>query len=147
MKLTCLVFSIATLFAWGLWGFYPALAQKHVSVASVALFQGVGAAIAFAPALLVGQVGGLPDFKIEFAWRGFAFAALAGLLAAVGTFTYQFALKHGNVSQVGPVTAMYPVITAMAGALFLRERLTPIQIVGIALAVTAVICMAQSEKA
>lgn len=52
---------------------------------------------------------------------------IAGLLAMV---TYFSALKLGATSQIVPIAATYPLITAIICILFLGEQLTVIRILG-----------------
>jgi uncharacterized membrane protein len=59
--------------------------------------------------------------------------AASGVLAAGSFPLLNFALKHGNASQVVPITATYPIITAVLAALFLQEALTATRVAGIAL--------------
>jgi transporter family protein len=51
----------------------------------------------------------------------------AGLL---GHYAYLLALKYGKASNVVPITAAYPIITIILGAVLLREYLTPGKITG-----------------
>jgi transporter family protein len=51
----------------------------------------------------------------------------AGLL---GHYAYLFALKYGKASSVVPITAAYPIITILLGAILFREYLTLGKIMG-----------------
>lgn len=59
------------------------------------------------------------------------FLIAEGLCAALlGHYAYLFALKYGKASSVVPITAVYPIVTIMLGAVLLRESLTPGKIAG-----------------
>lgn len=58
-----------------------------------------------------------------------------GFLAAGGLITLFLALEKGEASLVVPITATYPVLTAILAAIFLTEVITPMRAVGIGLVV------------
>ena len=65
--------------------------------------------------------------------------AVAGVFV-LGTFlTISLALERGEASQVIPVTAAYPVFTAILAVIVLGERLTPRRLVGTGLVVAGVV--------
>lgn len=47
------------------------------------------------------------------------------------------ALDRGKASVIFPLFALFPVVTVVLSAIFLAERVSPVQIVGIAFAVLA----------
>ncbi|MBI5367195.1 MAG: EamA family transporter, partial [Planctomycetes bacterium] len=77
-----------------------------------------------------------------------AYPVLATLFAAVGFMLYMSALDGGEASLVVSLTALYPGITILLAVLFLKERLAPINLVGIALALVAgvLICYSPAKK-
>ncbi|OGW75938.1 MAG: hypothetical protein A2Z72_08890 [Omnitrophica bacterium RBG_13_46_9] len=52
---------------------------------------------------------------------------MAGLL---GMITYFAALKHGATSQIVPIAATYPLVTAILSVLILGEQVTPLRLIG-----------------
>ena len=64
-------------------------------------------------------------------------AAAAGILGGLAAVFFQKALSDGPVSTTTALSALYPIIAVIFGAVFLRERLTPLNYVGIALALAA----------
>lgn len=65
--------------------------------------------------------------------------ALAGLFV-IGTFTaISLALERGDASQVIPVTASYPIFTAILAVLVLGERLSRRRLAGTALVILGVV--------
>ena len=63
--------------------------------------------------------------------------AIAGFDAAAN-ITYGFATTMGLLSTVAVLGDLYPVVTAILAALFLRERLQPVQYAGVAVALSGV---------
>ncbi len=64
---------------------------------------------------------------------------LSGLMAGfIGMWTYYTALKMGPTSKIVPISACYPLITALLSILILREGVTLERIIGTALIVSGV---------
>ena len=71
--------------------------------------------------------------------RGIILAVIAGTLVCLGNIAYYHALNlGGKASTVVPLTALYPLVTIILAMLLLRERLSAIQFVGIALSLIAI---------
>ena len=65
--------------------------------------------------------------------------ALAGLFV-IGTFTaISLALERGDASQVIPVTASYPIFTAILAVIVLGERLSRRRLAGTAIVILGVV--------
>ncbi|GAG05750.1 unnamed protein product, partial [marine sediment metagenome] len=60
---------------------------------------------------------------------------LAGLL---GMVTYFYALKKGATSQIVPIAAAYPLVSAVLSVIILKESVTPLRILGTILIVTGI---------
>ena len=67
---------------------------------------------------------------------------LAGALAGVGMGAYITASQQGELIIVGVAIALFPAVTVVLAAIFLRERLAVSQWLGIAMAVAAVALIA-----
>ncbi len=124
-------YAVMTVVTWGLWGVFSKLASNYTKPRQALLFQTVGV-IAFALLVLV-----LENFKIEWNFAGFSWAALGGFFAFVGFLTFFAALEKGSVSTVVTLSALYPLVTILISIAFLHERLTTRQGAGIALALVA----------
>ncbi len=66
---------------------------------------------------------------------------MAGLVAM---WTYFYVLKYGMVSQIVPITASYPLVTALLAFLVLGESFSIQRVVGIIMTVTGIILVKQS---
>jgi transporter family protein len=76
-----------------------------------------------------------------------ALAALGGLLNGLGALTSFAALKQGGkASVVIPIINLYPLITIGGVWLFLGEKLSKTQIMGIVLALAAVVFLSQEAQ-
>jgi transporter family protein len=73
-----------------------------------------------------------------------ALAALGGLLNGLGTLTSFAALKQGGkASVVIPIINLYPLVTVAGVWLFLGEKVSATQIMGIILALASVVLLSQ----
>lgn len=129
-------YTLFTIAVWGLWGVFSKLAVDAAAPRFVLLFQAVGILIfsLFAVSML--------KFSVPWSPRGFTFGVLAGLAAFAGYFTFFMALERGKASVIVPLSAMGPVSTAVLSVVFLGERPTFQQSIGIALAILACIAIA-----
>lgn len=66
-------------------------------------------------------------------------AAAAGVLEATGSLLYMLAARNGRLDVAAVLASLYPVVTILLAAWFLKERTTPTQAVGMALALGAVV--------
>ncbi|AEH45083.1 protein of unknown function DUF6 transmembrane [Thermodesulfatator indicus DSM 15286] len=73
-------------------------------------------------------------------------AALAsGIVAGVfGMFTYFSLLKTGQASKVVPLTAAYPLVTAILSFMLLGERITLMRFSGIVITIVGLIILLRS---
>ncbi|PZQ89811.1 MAG: hypothetical protein DI534_08505 [Leifsonia xyli] len=68
---------------------------------------------------------------------GLLFAVGAGLLMAVANALLVWGLHQGQLAIMGVLASLYPLGTVLLALTVLRERLTPVQVVGVALALAA----------
>ena len=65
-----------------------------------------------------------------------------GVLDMTGNAAFIFAVQGGALAVAAVLSSLYPVMTVILAAVFLRERVTRTHAVGIALAVAAIACIA-----
>jgi transporter family protein len=115
-----------------MWGLFSKVATQHVGP-QVAYLLGI---FGYLPvlAILLYETGG----KVPFHPWGWAAALAAGMSTAFALFFFFRALHHGAASVIVPLTSLYPVVTVLLSWLFLKESLSPRQLLGLVLAMTAV---------
>ena len=64
-------------------------------------------------------------------------AAFSGVLVAVADTFIVLALHLGNLAVVAVLTSLYPVVTVILAATILKERMTRLQFVAVALVIAA----------
>jgi transporter family protein len=130
------VYSALTVVTWGLWGVFSKLASNYSKPKQALLFQTAGV-LAFAVVVLF-----MEKFRFEWSVPGFSWAALGGFFAFIGFLTFFAALDQGKASTVVTLSALYPLVTILLSILFLQERLTPRQGIGIVFALIASVLLA-----
>jgi drug/metabolite transporter (DMT)-like permease len=66
----------------------------------------------------------------------------AGLLAGIATICFQFATQSGMLTIAAVLTSLYPAVTVVLAAAVLRERVRPLQSIGLVLAGASVALIA-----
>jgi len=65
--------------------------------------------------------------------------SITGLMAGlIGMLTYFFALKKGATSQIVPIAATYPLVTALLSVIILSEHVSVLRVVGTVLIVLGI---------
>jgi drug/metabolite transporter (DMT)-like permease len=67
---------------------------------------------------------------------------VAGPLDILANALYLLAARHGPLAVVAPLSGLYPVSTVLLALVVDRERLVPVQVVGLGLAATALVLVA-----
>ncbi|MBU0485907.1 MAG: EamA family transporter [Proteobacteria bacterium] len=124
--------SFLALIIYGFWGFFPKLAVTYINPQSALVYEIAGAALVGVVALF------LVKFQPESHPRGIMFAVLTGVCGMVGTLFYFWAASKSKISIVVSVTALYPLITILLAAVFLKEPITVKQISGMLCALLAI---------
>lgn len=72
--------------------------------------------------------------------KSLSFVAVEGILASLlGHLAYYYALKYGQVSQISPLIAAFPIVTVTLAVLFLGESFTWNKFLGAAFIIIGVI--------
>ncbi len=79
-------------------------------------------------------------FKMEPSPKGITCSVANGVVSAIGILAFFAAFRSGgNTGVITVATSLYPVITVVLALLILRERLTRVQTLGLALAIAAIV--------
>ena len=130
-----LYFTLTTMFLWGLWGFFSKMATTFLRDMDATIYQAFGYLFVTGVAAFVlrFQGGGKPI--------GIFYAVLSGASAALATFFFFGAITRGRSVVVVSMTALYPLITLGLSAIFLHEMLTLKQLLGVGMAVGAIVLL------
>ncbi len=128
---------LGTVVAWGSWGVLARAALEGLDWRLVVTLSLGGYALCLAALWAIGR----PRWQGMDKWRLVGALSL-GVLSQVGFFAFYRALEVGEASVVVPFTSLYPLVTMALAVLLLRERLTRLQVLGVAVAVVAVFLLA-----
>jgi drug/metabolite transporter (DMT)-like permease len=78
--------------------------------------------------------------------RGVLLAFGSGVVSALGNIAYYAALSNAEAATVVPLAALYPAITILLAVPLLKERVAPLQWVGMALSLGAMYLFLQPER-
>ncbi len=126
-----LIYAVFTVLAWGVWGLCSKLASNHTRPRQTLLFQAVGVA-AFALMVLA-----VEHFKVDWSPAGFGWSFAGGFVNFVGFLAFFAAVEKGKVSTVISLSSLYPVVTIVLSLVFLHERLSRREGLGIGFAILA----------
>lgn len=130
-----ILFSIAAAFFWGVWGVIAKLISDDISPFANHFLFTVGMLLTL-PFVIKKCVAVKPDMK------GIIWGLLAGLLAVAGNIALYKSFSTGGMAAIViPVTNLYPMITIVIAISFLKEKLNWINVIGILLAIPAVIIL------
>lgn len=129
-----LFWTLLTLVSWGIWA---------------VLFRRIEGQLSESQCQIISTLGVLPVLA-ALSWSkdseatnssfvGVTLAFVAGILSCLGNIACYQALHHAKASTVVPMTAMSPVITILLAIPILKERVHPIQWLGIALSLVAIL--------
>ncbi len=131
----------ALLVIWGVWGLVAKFALREVDM-QIALWSQI-ASLTLIPLYFVLFREMTP---VKFVWAGMGWAYLSGLLGAGGTIVLYLLLRSAPLSVVIPISALYPVVTVVLSAIILKEKVGPLQIVGLVLAVAAIWLLSSNSE-
>jgi transporter family protein len=128
------LYSLLTILFWGAWGAISKVASAGVDSYTNQVFFTVG----LLPLIfMVLRSSRLPVGSQR--RTGIAWAFFTGILGGVGNIAFFHALVNGGkASIVVPATALFPLVTVILAATFLRERLGKVQMLGLLFAVAAI---------
>jgi len=126
-----LLYAVLTLIAWGVWGFFSKLATHGSRPRQILVFQATGA-LAFAVFVLT-----LERFRIQWSPSDFAWSFAAGFVNFLGFLLFFASIEKGKVSTTITLTSLYPVVTIALSMIFLHERISRREGLGIVLALFA----------
>ncbi len=75
--------------------------------------------------------------------RSLAWASVAGPFDMSANALFLVATRYGDLSLVAPLAALYPVTTVLLAVAVDRERLRPLQVVGLVLALAALLLVSR----
>jgi transporter family protein len=129
MDARALLFVLLSVVGYGLWGFLGKLGSQAMGKYQYLLASYIVATLTFAGAFWVWSPG-------KIAWAPGALLVVAGgLCTSLGAIGFFSAIERAPLALVAPLTSLYPVLTVLLSLLFLGERLTLAQSLGVVCAI------------
>ncbi len=135
-----LLFALITTLFWGLWG---ALMEIPIKEGFPATLGYIVWSITMIPCALVALW--VIKWKIEYDWKSILQGALVGFLGAGGQLMLFYALHEGPAYLVFPIISLSPSFTILLSLLFLKEKATVLNWIGIVLALAAILFLSYQE--
>ena len=127
-----LFYSLTTVALFALWSVLGKVALRTATPVQTTILYGVAATLVALVAIGFGQR--TASWSAAALWVG----VLSAVCGALGLLTFYLALDRGSASLAVPVIGFYPAVVAVLSVAFLGERLSALQVVGVALAVAGV---------
>jgi transporter family protein len=126
-----LTYAVIAIVLWGIVGLLQKLGTNAIPAAELMVWLMIGFAVLLPFLLVKSGIAGLslPTISI---------GVIGGLANGLGSWELFRCLEKGAKASVAiPLTALYPLVTAVLAILLLKERLTTLEWIGVALAVVA----------
>ncbi len=134
-----LSYSLLSLLAWGLWGFFGKVALRSISGEGLLLVSSFGYMITFPIFFVIYRSYLRPSLESgDWAW-----GVLAGVIGSLGYLFFYFALARGEASRVVAITAAYPLVTALFAFYMLGEELSFQKILGLGFALIGIMILSR----
>ena len=132
-----LLYSLLAVVMWGIWGVLIKSASLKYDWLQVYVASNIPLVMIIITIVMVEK----PNILLY--KHAFLLAALGGLVGTIGYICFVKAIQGGPASVVVPITAMYPAVTALLSKLVLGEELSVFRILGICLAVIAILLLSR----
>ena len=130
-----LLFTLSAMLLYGLWGFFAKMATQSLKDIDAAIYQSIGYI------LVAGLAAIFYGFQTEIKSIGIFYAVLSGVCVGLAAFFFFGAITRGRTVVIVSITALYPLVTLGLSALFLQEALTLRHLLGVGLALGAIILL------
>lgn len=128
-----LLFALGTMVFWGLWAIFAKVATRSL-LPETAMVISYAASVPIVLTYIAVQ-----EKNISLSISGVGFALLAGLFGAIGGVCFYAGLSHGRTAVVTTVGALYFIVAASLGVVFLGESIGLREIAGMGFAIAAVV--------
>jgi len=134
-----LLYTILAALSWGVWGIFSKVISEVTSPYLNHFLFTIGLGFT------------LPFTIRKCKWKevhpkGLIWGIVAGVVAILGNIAVYKAFAHGGQAAVViPVTNLYPLVTILVALLFLKERITWVNVLGIFFAIPAIIILSGEE--
>ncbi|BAZ41424.1 hypothetical protein NIES4101_73900 [Calothrix sp. NIES-4101] len=130
-----LVYTLLSIFLYGVWGFLSKLATNHIEPKTALVYDIIGSIVVALVLVTTTEIQWQSDI------RGIFYATLIGIAGASATLFFLIAVSKSSVAIVLPLTSLYPGVTVILAFLILQEPISLRQGFGICLAIASLILL------
>jgi transporter family protein len=130
-----LIYAFLCLFWWGIFGILSKLGADKISPYPMQILFTIG----MIPLVILAFLKNKKTVQTD--KLGILYGVLNGICAGIGSVAYFAAMSIGKASLVGPITSLFPLFTVLLAMIFLKEKINFVQVIGIFLALTAIIIL------
>lgn len=120
---------------WGIWVFFHKMGVVKLGMKQALLWACIGTVVVNLIVICVLLFTGTAELKFAAGCKWILAAALTSMIAFLA---WLWGLKGANISTFAALCGLYPLVSAIMGVVFLKEKLTVTGVLGIILAVAAV---------
>ena len=133
-----LLYALVTMVTWGVWGAFSDQTTLPKNLVYVVW------ALSMIPCAIAALIN--IKFKLDVRTKPALLSMAVGLLGAGGQLVLFLALDYAPAYLVMPMISVAPIVTVLLSTVFLKERVSKLGILGIALAFVALICFALPDN-
>ena len=131
-----LLYAIITMVTWGVWGAF----SDQTTLPKTMVY------VIWALSMIPCALAALVKFKLDVRTKPALLSLAVGLLGAGGQLVLFLALDYAPAYLVMPMISVAPIVTVLLSATVLKEKVSKLGILGIALAFVALICFALPDS-
>lgn len=128
------LYSMAAVLSWSCWAFSAKFGSEQIPPNTEQFLAAFGFLLAGFIVLIAMR------FRLDLNRKGAAYGVSSGVMLAVGSIALFAAFHTGaNTAVVTTATGLYPMVTVLLAIIFLKERLTRLQLLGVGFAIAAMV--------
>jgi len=132
-----LLYALLCILSWGVWGGLTKVGADKMTPAQMQVLFTLG----MVPVVLAALIQ--LRWKVDRDRFGATYGILNGVLTGLGLLAFYAAMARGKASIVGPVTALFPLLTVMLALLLLKERMNRVQTAGVFVALASIFILSR----
>jgi drug/metabolite transporter (DMT)-like permease len=131
------VLATISMLIWAVWSLLSTLVSRDLSGAMIQIVSTAGLVPVAVALLFSGNLR-----KFTHLWKGLVLAFATGLMAGTGNILLYDALRNnGPASLVFPIISLGPLVPVVAAPFLFKERIRGVQVLGIAVALIAIVLL------
>jgi bacterial/archaeal transporter family protein len=132
-----LFYALLCILSWGVWGGLAKLGADKMTPMQIQVLFTMG----MFPVVLAALIQ--LKWRVDRDRRGATYGVLNGVFTGLGLLAYYAAMARGKASIVGPVTALFPLLTVVLALVLLKEQMNRVQTAGVFVALVSIFILSR----